>query len=121
MKCDRCGKVIRFPTFSTKEDQRTAYKRGRNGILEEEHYITESICFWCGILDRLFSWAKENAVLLLAAVVILGVALIWYAPSREARSQETSVTYRNPDFPCVTAIDPTVTDFACVAAIARRH
>jgi hypothetical protein len=36
----------------------------------------------------------------------------------EARSQETtSVTYRNPDFPCVTAINPTVTDFACVSRL----
>jgi hypothetical protein len=43
------------------------------------------------------------------------------AHSREARSEETSAVYQNPDFPCVRAINPTVTDFACVAAIARRN
>jgi len=49
-------------------------------------------------------------------------ALIWvYALSWEARSQETSAVYQNPDFPCVRAINPTVTDSACVTAIARRH
>jgi hypothetical protein len=76
--------------------------------------------FLVRVLDRLFSWAKAHPVL--AVVLLLGPLLIWlYALPLEARIHETSVTYRNPDFPCVTAIDPTVTDSACVAAIARRH
>ena len=37
-----------------------------------------------------------------------------------ARSQ-ASPAYQNPDFPCVRAINPTVTDSACLSAIAGRH
>ena len=116
--CDRCGKVIGF--LPSQEDKLTRYTV-RNGKREEEHYITVSICKRCMFLEGLFKWVKAN-VLLLAVLVILGaVALIWlYALSSEARSHETSAVYQNPDFPCVTAINPTVTDSACETAIARR-
>ena len=80
------------------------------------------------ILERLMLWAEANAVLLLAVVAIfcafalIAVALIWlYALSSEARSREASPAYQNPDFPCVRAINPTVTDSACLSAIAGRH
>ena len=75
------------------------------------------------ILERLILWAEANAVLLLAVVAIFcAFALIWlYALSSEARSQETIPVYQNPDFPCVRAINPTVTDSACLSAIAGRH
>jgi Flp pilus assembly protein TadB len=118
-KCDHCGKVIRFLFFE--KDKLTEYTTRAGGTRDTERYVRVSICLWCVILESLISWVKAHPVL--AVVLILGpFALIWvYALSWEARSQETSVTYRNPDFPCVTAIDPTVTDFACVAAIAGRH
>jgi hypothetical protein len=120
-ECDRCKRAIRF--LPSERDKLTEYTV-RNGIREEEHHTRVSICMSCVIWERLILWAIAHAVLLvnavLAVVVILG-AFAFYALSREARSQETSAIYRNPDFPCVTAIDPTVTDFACVAAIARRH
>ena len=77
-------------------------------------------------MERLILWAEANAVLSLAVVAIfcafalIAVALIWlYALSSEARSQETSPVYQNPDFPCVRAINPTVTDSACLADNAR--
>jgi len=79
-------------------------------------------------LEGLFKWVKANAMLLLAmlgilgAVALIAVALIGpYALSSEARSQETIPVYQNPDFRCVRAINPTVTDSACLAAIERRH
>jgi hypothetical protein len=70
-------------------------------------------------LESLSSWVKAHPVL--AVVLLLGPsALIWlYALPLQAGIQETSVTYRNPDFPCVRAINPTVTDSACLADNAR--
>jgi len=123
--CDRCKRTIRF--LPSERDQLTEYTV-RNGKREEERYTRVSICRRCVILERLMLWAEANAVLLLAVVAIfcafalIAVALIWlYALSSEARSRETSPVYQNPDFPCVRAINPTVTDSACETAIARRH
>jgi hypothetical protein len=57
---------------------------------------------------------KRNIGLVIGAFAVFGIGFyeLLFAPS-----QETSV-YQNPDFPCVTAINPTVTDFSCVTAIA---
>ena len=72
-------------------------------------------------------WARKVWFAILC-VVVFGSVFGWYELS--ARSPETvyrdpgrsqaSTVYQNPDFPCVRAINPTVTDPDCLTAIARR-
>ena len=71
------------------------------------------------LLEPVILWAEVYGPWVLVVVAILvACASIWfYVLSLEAR---TNTVYRNPDFPCVTAINPTVTDSDCEAAIARR-
>jgi hypothetical protein len=117
--CHLCKRTIRF--LPSQEEHKLAEYTDHPDGTRTKRYIVLSTCMWCVVLKSLFSWLKANAVYLLAVPVILGAVNLLYAHSREARSQETSAVYQNPDFPCVRAINPTVTDLACVAAIARRH
>jgi|SRR6516164_2910183 hypothetical protein len=115
-QCDRCGKVIRFLP-SSQENKLTEYVVRGDGTRGDARWIVVSVCMWCVIRERIIKWLQDH-LRLVVGVILCVFTLIWvYA----ARSQETIPVYQNPDFPCVRAINPTVTDSACETAIARRH
>src|SRR5262249_50137463 len=119
--CYRCDAVIPEGQGSRRNEKvrRIVSSEGKR----ETHYSKELICRDC--MNSI--WARKVWFAILC-VVVFGSVFGWYELS--ARSPETvyrdpgrsqaSTVYQNPDFPCVRAINPTVTDPDCLTAIARR-
>ena len=113
--CHRChAQIIPGQASRRKEEVREIVSSDGK---RETHYSKELICRSCANWER---WVIAGKAAFFALVAVVWLLKITDLFSLEARSQETSAVYQNPDFPCVTAIDPTVTDLACVTAIAPK-
>ena len=125
--CYRCHDAI-TPGQASRRRQEVRRIVSSDGK-RETHYSNELICRDCMKKAR----NRIVGLVILGAFAVFGFGFGMYelsfarspetstAYQSPARSPETSTVYQNPDFPCVRAINPTVTDSECLSAIARRH
>jgi hypothetical protein len=121
--CYRCHEAIKAGQASRRrEEVRHIVSNGD----QRTHYSSKLICSSCLHSEKVHKWkimAIKWGSIAFGSLVVFGLLLMITLRSlafSEALSQETSVTYQSPDFPCVRAINPTVTNPACLAAIAGR-